>query len=310
MPGADPAALLTLGQWLRHARRRFRAAGLRYGHGTSSAGDEAAWLLCHVTGTAFRNLDASLDRKLTPYERRRVLALIGRRIRERRPLAYLIKEAWLGEHRIYVDERAIVPRSHMAELLHERLTPWIIRPRRVRRALDLCTGSGCLAVLLALAFPLARVDAADLSRRALSVARRNVRDFALRGRVRLVRSDLFGDLGKSRYDLIVANPPYVDARAMRALPAEYRREPRMALAGGSDGLAFVRRIIEEAPRHLAPGGLLVVEIGRGRRRLERAFPSLPFTWPETRAGSGLIFLLRQEELERADGAGRRGRLRK
>jgi ribosomal protein L3 glutamine methyltransferase len=241
-------------------------------------------------------LGDSLARPLTASQRRAASRLIAERIRRRIPLAYLMHEAWLGEHRFYVDERAIVPRSYIAELLRDGLAPWVRDPSEVRRGLDMCTGSGCLAVLLALAFTRARVDAADISAGALAVARRNVAAYRLRSRVRLVRSDLFEGLRVAPYDLIVANPPYVDAAAMKRLPAEYRREPRIALAGGTDGLAFVRRIVAEAGRFLRPGGLLVVEAGRHRRAVERAFPRVPLTWLETSAGDGVVFLLRREDL--------------
>jgi ribosomal protein L3 glutamine methyltransferase len=287
---------VTLRDWLGYAERRFRDAYLHFGHGTHDASDEAAWLLTHVLRLPHERIGASLGRKLTSVERARASALISERTRTRRPLAYLLREAWLGEHRFYVDERAIVPRSYIAELLREGLRPWIADPGGVRRALDMCTGSGCLAILLALAFPRALVDAVDVSAGALAVARRNVAGYRLKSRVRLVRSDLFGALGTRRYDLIVANPPYVDARAMRSLPAEYRHEPRLALAGGEDGLHFVRRILEEAARFLRPGGVLVVELGRHRRALERAFPATSFVWLETSAGADLVFLLRREEL--------------
>ena len=219
--------------------------------------------------------------------------LLQERVRTRKPLAYLVHEAWLGEHRFYVDERVLVPRSFIAELLRERLRPWVTRP--VERALDLCTGSGCLAILLALTYRRARVDATDISRPALAVARKNVGAYRLRRRVRLLHSDLFPST-RERYDLIVANPPYVDAAAMRKLPPEYRREPRIGLAGGPDGLRFVRRILDEAAAFLEPGGWLIVEVGHNRRRVERAFPRLPFIWAETSAGDDCVFLLRREDL--------------
>jgi ribosomal protein L3 glutamine methyltransferase len=267
---------------------------LHFGHGTHRAADEAAWLVAHVTGVRHEDLGRSLGRALTPVQRTKISRLVSERVRRRIPLAYLLREAWLGEHRFYIDERALVPRSYIAELLREDLRPWVRGP--VRRALDMCTGSGCLAVLLALAFPGARVDAADISVGALAVARRNVAAYRLRSRVRLVRSDLFSGLGAQRYDVIVANPPYVDAAAMKALPDEYRREPRLALAGGEDGLAFVRRIVNGASRFLRPGGVLIVEAGHHRREVERAFASTPFTWLETSAGDGLVFLLHREDL--------------
>jgi len=289
------AAPKTLGEWLRYTEQRFRGARLWYGHGVHSPRDEAAWLLTHVLRLPHERLEESLALALNARERRAALRLIDRRVRTRRPLAYLLKEAWLGEHRFYVDERAIVPRSFIAELLRDGLSPWLA-PGRVRRALDLCTGSGCLAVLLALAFPRAAVVASDISPAALAVARRNVRAYRLGRRVALVRSDLFADLPPARYDLIVANPPYVSARAMRALPREYWFEPRLALAGGDDGLRFVRAILRDAAKYLAPGGFLVVEIGHNRRALERAFPRTPFTWLEASAGGDFVFLLAREGL--------------
>jgi ribosomal protein L3 glutamine methyltransferase len=281
---------------LSYAERRFRAERLGFGHGTHGARDEAAWLLAHVLRVPYEGLAQSLARSLTPSERRRVARLIEERVRTRRPLAYLIQEAWLGEHRFHVDERVVVPRSFIAELLRDRLSPWVSRPAEVRRALDLCTGSGCLAILLALAFPRTTVDASDVSLSALAVARRNVRTYRLGRRVRLAAADLFAGLKPSEYDLIVANPPYVDSRAMRTLPREYRHEPRLGLAGGRDGFQFVRRILKGARRFLRPRGLLVVEIGHHRGRLERAFPQLPFIWPETSAGYDCVFVLSREDL--------------
>jgi len=265
---------------------------LSFGHGTHNARDEAAWLLAHVLRLSHEELARS-DRELNARECREVVRLIDASVRTRKPLAYLIQEAWLGDHRFYVDERVLVPRSFIAELLRERLKPWISQP--VRKALDLCTGSGCLAILLALTFPRARVDATDISRTALAVARKNVATYRLGRRVRLAKADLFS--GVERYDLIVANPPYVATAAMRRLPPEYRREPRVALAGGSDGLAFVRRILDGAAQFLRPGGFLVVEVGHNRRGVERAFPRIPFTWPQTSAGDDCVFVLSREDLQ-------------
>jgi len=236
----------------------------------------------------------SASRELTVQEERKALRLIDERARTRKPLAYLIHEAWLGEHRFYVDERVLVPRSFIAELLRERLRPWTSGP--MVRALDLCTGSGCLAILLALTFPRAEVDASDLSRAALAVARKNVKAYHLARRVKLMQADLFSGVRPKQYDLIVSNPPYVGAAAMRKLPPEYRREPRLALAGGPDGLAFVRRILDGAAEYLRPRGLLVVEVGHNRRRVERAFPHIPFIWPETSAGDDCVFLVRRDDL--------------
>jgi ribosomal protein L3 glutamine methyltransferase len=250
-------------------------------------------LLAHALQISHEELARSAARELTLQEQRKALRVIDERVRTRKPLAYLIHEAWLGDYRFYVDERVIVPRSFIAELLRDRLRPWVSRP--VRRGLDLCTGSGCLAILLALTFPGAAIDATDVSRPALAVARKNVKAYRLSRRVRLVRADLFSGI-RGQYDLIVANPPYVGAAAMRKLPPEYHREPRIALAGGADGLAFVRRILEGATEFLRPGGWLVVEVGHSRKRVERAFPRLPFVWPETSAGDDCVFLLNREHL--------------
>jgi ribosomal protein L3 glutamine methyltransferase len=246
-----------------------------------------------VLGISHEEFARSAGRELTVQQQREALRLIDERMRTRKPLAYLIHEAWLGDHRFYADERVVVPRSFIAELLRERLEPWVSRP--VHRALDLCTGSGCLAILLALTFRKATIDATDISRPALAVARKNIGTYRLGRRIRLAHADLFPKRGKP-YDLVVANPPYVAATAMRKLPPEYRCEPRIALAGGADGLAFVRRILDGAPEFLRPGGWLVVEVGHSRRALERAFPRLPFIWAETSAGDDCVFLLSREDL--------------
>jgi ribosomal protein L3 glutamine methyltransferase len=282
---------LKAAQLLRETARAFVAARLHFGHGTANARDEAAWLVGHVLGVhpGEVHLHAS---PATAAEIARIRAIARRRIRERIPLAYLLNEAWLDGRTFYVDRRVIVPRSYISELLRDGLRPWVRRP--VRRALDLCTGSGCLAILAALAFPRAHVDAADLSTAALKVARTNVARYRLLRRVRPVRSDLFSVLGKARYDLILTNPPYVDRKTMRKLPREYHYEPRMALAAGDDGLEFVRRILRDAPRHLARHGLLVCEVGDSRRALERAYPAVPFLWPATSDPHGCVFVLERE----------------
>jgi ribosomal protein L3 glutamine methyltransferase len=276
--------------------RRFEAARLSYGHGTTHARDEAAWLLLHALKLPLDAIAPHLDRRVTAEERKNIEALVAARIRTRKPAAYLTHEAWLGEHRFHVDERVLVPRSFIAELLRDDLRPWIAPGQRVGRVLDLCTGSGCLAILAALSFPNARNDAADLSTDALDVARINVANHGMTRRVKLVASDLFSALGMRRYDLIVSNPPYVREAAMRTLPVEYRREPRIALAGGKDGLDFVRHIMAEAPLHLRAGGLLVVEVGHNRRRVERAFPALPLVWAETSGGDDCVLLITREAL--------------
>jgi ribosomal protein L3 glutamine methyltransferase len=295
-----PPKSVTVGGIFRDAVRRFERAALHYGHGTHNARDDAAWLILHTLRLPLDDLRPHLKRVLTPVEQCRIAALVERRVRERTPVAYLINEAWLGDYSFYVDSRVIIPRSFIAELARDGFEPWLRRP--VRRALDLCTGSGCLAVLLAKHFPAARVDASDLSAAALAVARRNVSRYRLGRRIRLVRSDLFAGLGGCRYDLIVSNPPYVKSSSMRTLPSEYRHEPHAALAGGADGLVLVRRILAEARTHLEPGGLLVCEIGRNKRALERTFPALPFVWLETSAGAEHVFLLERERLPLTKGA--------
>jgi ribosomal protein L3 glutamine methyltransferase len=280
---------------LREIERRFRGARLFYGHGTHDAREEAAWLVCHVLRIPFDRLSEARDSAVSAALGCRLLALTDRRIRTREPLAYLLREAWLQQRRFYVDQRVIVPRSHIAELLSDGLSAWL-RERGPRQVLDLCTGSGCLAILAALAFPDARLDASDVSTGALTVARRNVAAYRLTRRVRLVRSDLFAGLGESRYDLILCNPPYVPDVELQRLPAEYRHEPRLALASGRDGLDFVRRLIDQAAGHLTRRGLLVVEVGNGRAAMERAFPRLGVTWLETAAGPDLVFAVTREEL--------------
>jgi ribosomal protein L3 glutamine methyltransferase len=284
-----------IGEWWREIERRFARSRLFYGHGTHSAREEAAWLVCHVLRLPFDRLSEALDRSVSPIAARRLGALTDRRIRTREPLAYILREAWLRHHRFYVDPRVIVPRSHIAELLPDGLSAWL-PSRGPRRVLDLCTGSGCLAILATLAFPQARADASDVSAAALAVARRNVAAHRLGRRVRLVRSDLFAGLGDARYDLILCNPPYVPAVEMARLPAEYRHEPRIALAAGRDGMRFVSRLILEVHRHLTRGGLLVVEVGAGRAALERAFPRLAVTWLATAAGEDLVFAVTRDEL--------------
>jgi ribosomal protein L3 glutamine methyltransferase len=292
MPKARPWTVAGL---VRYGARRLRAAGAVFGHGTSNARDEAAWIVLHALGLPLDADASALSRRVTAAEARRAFDLIGRRIRSRKPAAYLTRVAWLGGIPFHVDERVVVPRSHIATLLAERLAPWIAGRERVRSALDLCTGSGCLAILLARAFPPARVDAADVSRAALSVARINVRSYGLRTRVRLLRSDMFSALVGKQYDLIISNPPYVNAASMSKLPPEYRHEPATGLAGGRDGLDCVRQIVAHARARLKPGGLLVVEVGGGKRRVEQSFPRLPFSWPETAAGHA-VFIIQREQL--------------
>ena len=266
--------------------KRLRAARLHYGHGTDNPRDEAAFLVLRGLGLPF---DADLDQAA---EGSRVEPLIQKRIKERTPAAYLLKEAWLSGVPFYVDRRVIIPRSHIAGLLEGGLEPW--QPRPLRRILDLCTGSGCLAILAARAFPSVLVDATDLSAAALAVARRNVAHYKLQNRVKLVKSDLFASLGEQRYDLIISNPPYVSSAAMRRLPAEYRHEPGLALAAGRNGLDVVARILSAAERHLTHRGVLVCEVGDGRAAVERAWPRVELVWPRDE-----VFIARRDALASA-----------
>ena len=278
------------------AERAFLDANLYFGHGTETAFDEAVYLVLHTLGLPLDDLTGVRERKLSAAESTAIERIVERRAIERVPAAYLTHEAWLGPFRFYVDERVIVPRSFIAEMLHDDLSPWIVDPEAVNTVLDLCTGSGCLAILAALAFPNAQVDAVDLSTEALQVARRNVKDYELNARVKLIASDMWAGLKGRRYDLIISNPPYVTAESMAKLPDEYRREPAMALASGVDGLDHVRTILNGAATHLNERGLLVVEVGFNREGVEAAFPDLPFTWAEVSAGDEVVFLLTREEL--------------
>lgn len=298
---ADPFAtavvqLSTLRDFLRFAVTRFDKAGVFFGHGNASAWDEAVYLCQHTLGLPLDLLEPFLDARLLEDERQALADILRRRIDERIPAAYLTGEAWLGDLRFRVDPRVIVPRSYIAEVLREDLEPLGIDDSRVQRVLDLCTGSACLAIVAALRFPDAQVDAVELSPDALAVARMNVDDYALADRLSLFEGDLYRPLGDRTYDLILTNPPYVDALAMAALPAEYRHEPVGALAGGVDGLDLVRTILAEARRHLAPGARLVMEVGNSRNALEAAFPRLPFTWIETTAPVSSVCLLAREDL--------------
>ena len=294
-PRPDPQ-LSTVRDIVTYAAVRFKKAKIHFGHGTSNPHDEAAYLVLCALGLPPHELDDHLSRRLKSAERKNALDLIERRITERTPAAYLTGEAWLTGHRFHVDERVIVPRSFIAELLPDGLDLWLHNPERVGSILDLCTGSGCLAILAALAFPLARVDAADLSTDALAVAKRNVSDYRLGRRIDLVESNLFAGLKDGAYDLIISNPPYVDARSMRTLPDEYRKEPELALAGGKGGLDIVHRILHDAPGYLNPHGVLVVEIGHNRAALEAAYPRLAFTWLTVNAGDDFVFLLTREQI--------------
>lgn len=288
--------LHTVRDCLRFAVSRFQQAGLFFGHGSDNAYDEAVYLILHTLHLPLDQLEPFLDARLTSSEVQDVLNVLRRRVNERLPAAYLTHEAWLGEHRFYVDERVIVPRAFIAELLHDQLAPWVSEPETVNAVLDLCTGSGCLAILAALAFTDARIDAADLSPDALAVAAINVSTYQLDDQIELMLSDLFTGLRGRTYDLILSNPPYVNAASVAALPEEYRHEPALSLGSGEDGLDATRRILAQARAHLNPHGVLIVEIGHNREALEASYPHLPFTWLDTSAGDQHVFLLRREEL--------------
>ncbi|ASK26732.1 50S ribosomal protein L3 N(5)-glutamine methyltransferase [Neisseria chenwenguii] len=287
--------LTTLRDVLRFAVSRFNEAGLFFGHGSDNAHDEAAYLILHTLNLPLDSLEPYLDAKLLESEKKAVLGLIERRVTERIPVAYLTNQAWQGDFDFYVDERVIVPRSFVYELLGEPLAPWIEHNELVHRALDLCTGSGCLAVQMAYHYPAAEIDAVDLSLDALEVAAVNVEEYGLEERIKLIHTDLFEGL-EGTYDLIVSNPPYVDAESVESLPDEYLHEPELALGSGEDGLDATRKILLQAAKFLNPRGVLLVEIGHNRDVLEAAYPELPFTWLETSGGDGFVFLLTREQL--------------
>jgi ribosomal protein L3 glutamine methyltransferase len=293
---ARGAAAETVGCAILRCARALRRARVHFGHGTDNARDEAAELVFFVARIAHELGASAYDRRLTPRRVARIDALLERRIRERLPLAYLTHRAFFAGLELYVDERALVPRSPIAELILQRFQPWV-DAARVRRILDIGTGCGAIAVASAKAFPRARVDALDNSRGALRVARRNVHRLRLATRVRVLKSDYFDAVPGRRYDIIVSNPPYVGSAEMRTLPREYRREPRQGLASGADGLDAVRAIFAAARRHLAEEGILVVEVGNTEAALRRAYPRLPFVWPAIAMGGGGVFLLRARDLD-------------
>lgn len=286
---------------IRALARRFQRARLHYGHGTENALDEAAWLVSHVLRIAPDRLARRLDRPVIPSRIKIIDALAGERIQSRKPLAYLLKEAWFAGRSYYVDERVIVPRSLTGEFILERFRPWI-NAKRVQRILDLCTGSGCMAIACAHAFPKARVEASDVATEALAVARINIKRHRVGRRVQLLCSDLFQALKGKRYDVIVTNPPYVVRAEMKSLPREYRHEPERALVAGRDGLEAIARILAEAAEHLTFGGILIGEVGNSAGALQKKFPSVPFVWLTSSSGDESVFLLTAEELQRHHGA--------
>lgn len=288
-------ALHTIRDFIRWGASRFHEADLHFGHGTDNAFDEAAYLVAHALHLSPMVPERYLDARLTDSERERVAALFDRRVEARLPVPYLTHEAWFAGLSFYVDERVLIPRSPIAELIEERFSPWV-EPERVTRVLDLCTGSGCIAVACALAFESAEVDAADISESALSVARENIHRHEVGDRVRAVHSDLYAGLGGAVYDIIVSNPPYVGAEELAGLPAEYRHEPELALAAGEQGLDLVVPMLRDAPEHLSEDGILVVEVGSAWPALEAAFPDVPFVWLEFERGGEGVFLLEAAQL--------------
>jgi len=303
-PKVAPGELLTLLDFVRYAVSRFIEAGLVFAHGTTDPVAEAAFLVCETLHLHPDQFEMFATARVTSAEAKKILDVVGRRISTRKPAAYLVNKIYMRGLPFYVDERVIVPRSFIGELLDSHFSgkgddddsSLIDDPLGIESVLDLCTGSGCLAILAARAFPNAAIDAVDMSRDALDVAARNVADYALADRVTLHRGDLFQPVGDKRYDLIMSNPPYVDAQGMAELPRECRAEPKLAFDGGADGLDIIRRILQETGRHLTPEGGLLCEIGRGRDTLEAAFPQLPLLWLDTEESAGEVFWIGAADL--------------
>lgn len=294
---ATTSSLKTVRDMLRLAVSRFTAAKLSFGHGSANAYDEAAYLVLHTLNLPLDTLDPFLDARLLPEEIDAVHKVIDRRVNERVPAAYITHEAFMHGLRFYVDSRVIVPRSFIGELLQDGLEPWIGDTGQIGPVLELCTGSGCLPIIAAHVWPHARIDAVDISSDALAVARRNVADYKMEDRITLYEGDLYAPLpSAATYDVILTNPPYVNEQSMRDLPPEYMAEPRIALAGGDDGMDVVRRIIAGAKKRLNPGGALVVEIGNERENVEAAFPDLDIVWLSVSAGDDQVFLVTYEAL--------------
>jgi ribosomal protein L3 glutamine methyltransferase len=296
MDSSARTELNTIRDLIRYAVTCFCANQLTFGHGSDNAYDEAVYLVLHTLHLPPDTLEPLLDSRVLRHEATQVLDLINERVQSRLPAAYLTQEAWLRGRRFYVDKRVIVPRSPISELLDQGLAPWVTDPLQVLRALDMCTGSGCLAILTAQTFPQAQVDAVDLSADALAVAALNVTDYDLQDRVHLHQSDLFNDLPLAPYDVIVCNPPYVNQSSMQALPSEFKHEPVMALAGGHDGMDLVRRILDQASSYLSENGIIVLEIGYERRHFVAAFPDLSPIWLATETTNDHILVLTQEQL--------------
>jgi len=292
-----PNEFSTIRDLLRYAVTRFNTAKLFFGHGSTNALDEAAYLILHTLKLPLDKLDPFFDAHLLQDEVDAVLRVIEQRADERLPAAYITNEGWLGGYRFYVDERVIVPRSFIAELIPDQFSPWVSNPDKITNILELCTGSGCLPIMLADAFPNAHVDTVDISADALAVAKLNVDEYELQDRITLIESDLYTNVPEKKYDLIVTNPPYVNSTSMGKLPPEYLHEPQIALAGGDDGMDLVRKIVAGAAKRLTPNGILMVEIGNERAFAEAAFPELNLIWLTTSAGDDMVFLVTADQLQ-------------
>jgi ribosomal protein L3 glutamine methyltransferase len=293
--------LFTIRDWIRFAVSQFEASDIFYGHGTDNAYDEAVWLIMSAVHLPMDTLNNFLDARLTTNERTKLANFIEQRITQHTPTAYLLKEAWLQGLKFYVDERVLIPRSFIAELLNDGLSPWIEFPEMIESAADICTGSGCLGVLLASAFPNAAIDVIDISQDAIDVANINIANYGLEDQITAIKSDMFSALQDEnnvckKYDVIISNPPYVDAPSMAALPAEYQNEPQLALGSGVAGLDHTHTILREAANYLSDNGILIVEIGHNREALEAAYPNIVFTWLETSSGNEFVFLLTKSQL--------------
>ncbi|MDO9051355.1 MAG: 50S ribosomal protein L3 N(5)-glutamine methyltransferase [Methylotenera sp.] len=297
----ETTELFTIRDWIRFAVSQFEASDIFYGHGTDNGYDEAVWLIMSALHLPMDTLDNFFDARLTEAERTKLADFIEQRISKHTPTAYLLKEAWLQGLKFYVDERVLIPRSFIAELLNNDLSPWIEFPEMIESAADICTGSGCLGILLASTFPNAAIDVIDISQDAIDVANINIANYGLEAQVTAIKSDMFSALrdkknGCKKYDVIISNPPYVDAPAMAVLPAEYRNEPQLALGSGVAGLDHTHTILREAANYLTDDGILIVEIGHNREALEAAYPNIVFNWLEVSSGNEFVFLLTKSQL--------------
>jgi ribosomal protein L3 glutamine methyltransferase len=288
--------LFTIRDWIRFAVSEFEASTIFYGHGTDNAYDEAVWLVMSALHLPLDTVENFLDARLIPAEREKLAGFIEERVTKHTPTAYLLKEAWLQGFKFYVDERVLIPRSFIAELLVQDLSPWIEYPEMIESAADICTGSGCLGILLANSFPNAAIDVIDISQDAIDVCNINIENYGLQPQVTAIKSDMFNALAGKSYDVIISNPPYVDAPSMATLPKEYQNEPQLALGSGDAGLDHTHTLLREAANYLNDGGLLIVEVGHNRDALEAAYPNIAFNWLEVSSGNQFVFLLTKEQL--------------